>query len=110
MRLEISQLNKHFGPYHAVQNLDFSVEEGETVALLGRNGGKNNDNTDDFRTVKPGFWIYPLEWKTFFPKKCVIGLFTRGERALSKNERVGPADLLRSARRHEKKPCKDRSA
>lgn len=38
MRLEISQLNKHFGPYHAVQNLDFSVEEGETVALLGRNG------------------------------------------------------------------------
>lgn len=38
MRLELKQLNKYFGPYHAVQNLDFVVEEGETVALLGRNG------------------------------------------------------------------------
>ena len=38
MKLELKQLNKHFGPYHAVQNLNLSVEEGETVGLLGRNG------------------------------------------------------------------------
>ncbi|MES1042744.1 ABC transporter ATP-binding protein [Peribacillus simplex] len=38
MKLLIDDLNKHFGPYHAVKNLSLSVEEGEAVGLLGRNG------------------------------------------------------------------------
>lgn len=38
MKLMINDLNKHFGPYHAVKNLNLSVGEGEAVGLLGRNG------------------------------------------------------------------------
>ena len=38
MNLMINDVNKHFGPYHAVKNLSLSVEEGEAVGLLGRNG------------------------------------------------------------------------
>ena len=38
MNLMIHDVNKHFGPYHAVKNLSLSVEEGEAVGLLGRNG------------------------------------------------------------------------
>ncbi|MFJ8261807.1 ABC transporter ATP-binding protein [Rummeliibacillus sp. NPDC094406] len=38
MKLQINELNKHFGPYHAVKNLSLSVDEGEAVGLLGRNG------------------------------------------------------------------------
>ncbi|MBX0314680.1 ABC transporter ATP-binding protein [Planococcus glaciei] len=38
MNLTINDLNKHFGPYHAVKNLSLSVNQGEAVGLLGRNG------------------------------------------------------------------------
>lgn len=38
MNLTINDVNKHFGPYHAVKNLSLSVSQGEAVGLLGRNG------------------------------------------------------------------------
>jgi ABC-2 type transport system ATP-binding protein len=38
MKLRINQLNKHFGPYHAVKDLNLTINEGEAVGLLGRNG------------------------------------------------------------------------
>ncbi|TDL31977.1 ATP-binding cassette domain-containing protein [Jeotgalibacillus sp. S-D1] len=38
MNLTIKDVNKHFGPYHAVKNLSLSVNQGEAVGLLGRNG------------------------------------------------------------------------
>lgn len=38
MNLIIEDVNKHFGPYHAVKNLSLSVNQGEAVGLLGRNG------------------------------------------------------------------------
>lgn len=38
MSLALQEINKHFGPYHAVQNLSLNVEEGQAVGLLGRNG------------------------------------------------------------------------
>src|SRR5262249_5713710 len=36
--IEVSQLSKSFGPVHAVRDVNFYVEEGRIVALLGSNG------------------------------------------------------------------------
>lgn len=36
--LETRQLNKTFGGVHAIQNLDFSIDEGEIVSVIGPNG------------------------------------------------------------------------
>ncbi len=36
--LVVSNLSKRFGGLRAVQDLSFSVKEGETVALIGPNG------------------------------------------------------------------------
>lgn len=38
MNLTINELDKNFGPYHAVKGLSLSVNQGEAVGLLGRNG------------------------------------------------------------------------
>jgi ABC-type sugar transport system ATPase subunit len=36
--LEARGIDKHFGPVHALKNVDFSVYRGEVVALIGDNG------------------------------------------------------------------------
>jgi simple sugar transport system ATP-binding protein len=36
--LEARGINKHFGPVHALKDIDFSVYRGEVVALIGDNG------------------------------------------------------------------------
>ena len=36
--LEVSGLNAYYGKSHILQGVDFHVEEGEIVSLLGRNG------------------------------------------------------------------------
>ena len=38
MLLEVENLNTHYGESHVLQNMSVAVEEGEVVALLGRNG------------------------------------------------------------------------
>lgn len=39
MHIEVRQLNKWFGAYHAVRNVSFSVEAGQLIGLLGPSGG-----------------------------------------------------------------------
>ncbi len=36
--LQVSGIEKHFGPVHALQGVDFAVRRGEIVALIGDNG------------------------------------------------------------------------
>ena len=36
--IEVRGLTKHYGPFAAVQNLDFTIHTGEVVAFLGPNG------------------------------------------------------------------------
>lgn len=36
--LQTTSLSKHFGEHHAVQGVDFTVREGEVLALIGSNG------------------------------------------------------------------------
>ena len=39
MHIEVSQLNKQFGEFHAVQDVSFSIEKGRLIGLLGPSGG-----------------------------------------------------------------------
>lgn len=38
MKLEVNQVNKHYGPKHVLKDVSFSVSAGNTLGLLGRNG------------------------------------------------------------------------
>ncbi|HSL99264.1 MAG TPA: ATP-binding cassette domain-containing protein, partial [Candidatus Limnocylindria bacterium] len=38
MILEVSRIDTYYGTSHILQDVSLSVEEGEIVALLGRNG------------------------------------------------------------------------
>ncbi|HOX51789.1 MAG TPA: ATP-binding cassette domain-containing protein, partial [Fibrobacteria bacterium] len=39
MSISIKGLNKHFGKYHALRDVELSIPDGELVALLGPSGG-----------------------------------------------------------------------
>ncbi|RXZ84724.1 ABC transporter ATP-binding protein [Paenibacillaceae bacterium] len=39
MHIEVSQLNKHYGDFHAVHDVSFSIEKGRLIGLLGPSGG-----------------------------------------------------------------------
>ena len=39
MHIEVRQLNKWFGSYHAVQDVGFSIEAGQLIGLIGPSGG-----------------------------------------------------------------------
>ena len=39
MSIELRKVSKKFGEVNAVQNVSFSVKEGELIALLGPSGG-----------------------------------------------------------------------
>src|SRR5438128_870702 len=36
--LEISVLNKHYGPLHVLRDVDLTVHEGEVLVVIGRSG------------------------------------------------------------------------
>ena len=38
MSIEIRQVSKHFGNFHALKNIDLDIESGELLALLGPSG------------------------------------------------------------------------
>ncbi|MDK8182944.1 sulfate ABC transporter ATP-binding protein [Paenibacillus sp. UMB4589-SE434] len=39
MHIEVRDLNKWFGQYHAVRNVNFAIEPGQLIGLLGPSGG-----------------------------------------------------------------------
>lgn len=54
MLLDITELNTYYGQSRALQDLAFQVEEGEVVALLGRNGmGKSTTLKSIMGLIKP---------------------------------------------------------
>lgn len=54
MLLEVKNLNTFYGPSHVLQDLSLGVEQGEIVALLGRNGmGKSTTLKSIMGLVKP---------------------------------------------------------
>ena len=54
MLLEVRGLNTYYGASHVLRNLDFNVERGQTVGLMGRNGmGKSTLLKSMVGLVKP---------------------------------------------------------
>jgi ABC-2 type transport system ATP-binding protein len=52
--LEVKELNIHYGPYHAVKDLSFTVNRGEIFGLLGPNGaGKTSTLSAIEGLIKP---------------------------------------------------------
>ncbi|MEW9698787.1 sulfate/molybdate ABC transporter ATP-binding protein [Paenibacillus sp. SI8] len=39
MHIEVKNLNKHFGPFHAIKDVNFSITKGHLVGLIGPSGG-----------------------------------------------------------------------
>ena len=39
MHVEVRDLNKHFGTFHAVKDVSFEIEKGHLIGLLGPSGG-----------------------------------------------------------------------
>lgn len=67
--LEISGLHVVFGGLHALSDLDFTVDEGEIVAVIGPNGaGKTT-----FFNVISGM-VKPTEGQIFFEGRSLLGL------------------------------------
>jgi branched-chain amino acid transport system ATP-binding protein len=73
MLLEVKDLNTYYGESHVLQDMSLSIEQGEIVALLGRNGmGKSTALKSIIGLVKPksGSVIYKGKDLTgFFPFK-----------------------------------------
>ena len=54
MLLEVKDLNTYYGESHVLQNMSLAVDQGERVALLGRNGmGKSTTLKSVMGLVKP---------------------------------------------------------
>ena len=54
MQLEVTDLNTYYGESHVLQDMSVAVDNGEIVALLGRNGmGKSTTLKSIMGLVKP---------------------------------------------------------
>jgi len=54
MLLQVSEINTYYGQSHALQNMSLEVDQGEVVALLGRNGmGKSTTLKSIMGLLKP---------------------------------------------------------
>ena len=95
MLLEVQDLNTFYGTSHVLQGISLNVEQGELVALLGRNGmgksttlksimgvvkpksgtvlfkGKDVSHLPSYRTAKAGIGYVP-EDRRIFPTLSVV--------------------------------------
>ncbi len=70
MLLEVNDINTYYGASHVLQNMSLAIDEGELVALLGRNGmGKTTTLKSIIGLVKPksGSIIYKGKDITGYP-------------------------------------------
>ena len=70
MLLEVTDLNTFYGASHVLQDMSLSIDQGELVALLGRNGmGKSTTLKSIMGLVKPksGTVVYRGENVTGYP-------------------------------------------
>ncbi|MED4533754.1 ATP-binding cassette domain-containing protein [Metabacillus fastidiosus] len=74
MSFEIKQLNKSFGQYQAVSNLNIRLEEGNILGLLGRNGaGKTTTIRMILDIIKPDSGSICWQGKPLSKKELSIG-------------------------------------
>ncbi|MGG3805398.1 ABC transporter ATP-binding protein [Metabacillus fastidiosus] len=74
MSFEIKQLNKSFGSYQAVTNLNIKLEEGNILGMLGRNGaGKTTTIRMILDIIKPDSGTILWQGRPFSKKELTIG-------------------------------------
>lgn len=74
MTFEIQQLNKSFGQYQAVNNLNIKLEEGHILGMLGRNGaGKTTTIRMILDIIKPDSGSILWQGRPFSKKELTIG-------------------------------------
>lgn len=64
MHVEVRGLNKHFGDFHAVKDVDFGITKGHLIGLLGPSGA-----------AKPRFCACWQDWRH---QTAVKSFFTAG--------------------------------
>jgi len=57
--LEITGLQAWYGESHILHGVDLTVDRGEVVTLLGRNGGAHHDIARDHGTHRPAHGLDP---------------------------------------------------
>ncbi|MCP4753083.1 MAG: ABC transporter ATP-binding protein [Proteobacteria bacterium] len=109
MLLEVNDLNTYYGSSHVLQGISISVGEGETVALLGRNGmgksttlksimglakpktgtikfkGQDIMGYQPFKTARTGIAYVPEE-RRIFPNLSVLDNLLIGVKSRDKRE------------------------
>ena len=72
--LKVKNLSKNFGTIKAVKNLNFSIEESSTVALLGSNGaGKTTTIMMLMGILKPSFGeVRIFDYNVFCPTPVLL--------------------------------------
>lgn len=74
MKLEVNNLQKSFGNKEVLHQINFCVESGKALGLLGRNGaGKTTTIRILMDVFKSDGGTILLDGKTFFPKNFQIG-------------------------------------
>ena len=75
--LQVASLTKQYGAFHAVEDVSFSIGDGETVGLLGRNGaGKSTlmRMISGYLTPSSGeisLWGHSMLEEPIAAKRCV---------------------------------------
>ncbi len=76
--LELVEINTYYGDSHILKNLSLRINEGETVALLGRNGG---GKTTTLKSIVG--WVPPRSGRVMFASENIAG------REMMRNARAG---------------------
>ena len=87
MSFEIQQLNKSFGQYQAVSNLNIKLDEGNILGMLGRNGaGKTTTIRMILDIIKPDSGSILWQGRPLSKHETGDWLSSRRAGTLSENE------------------------
>ena len=107
MLLDIKELHTFYGASHALQGISLSVEEGQIVSLLGRNGmGKSTTLKSVMGLTKPRSGAILFKGKQIFGPAAVQGRYggyrVRAGREANFSDTVGHGQFAPGSRREER--------
>ena len=91
MILEVKGLHCHYGPVHAVKGMDFAVDQGEAVALIGANGaGKTTTLRAIVGTLRPSGGSVRLDGQDLVEGSARIARVGRGMAYVPEGRQILP--------------------